>query len=226
MRGMLASAVAGLCLMAGAAVAQTATESETVAASKLFPLLDMYLGLPATERDQFHLEYAITGAGAAENAHLTLKRPSADMPIALAADGRVLTLPDLVDLKSAQVVMTTPKGAHYGVSLHLVANVTPTQKLDVAPLKAGIDQARAAGRKTAGLMAMMAPDFETVCFVDAGSGQAILDDGKTVALKISAPPSMPKFLNPCLTPADQPHARQVSLARTPTSILIVRRPAN
>jgi len=226
MREILAPALAGICLIAGGAAAQTATDSETMAASKLFPLLDTYLGLPPAERDQFHLEYAVTGAGAAQSAHLTLKRPSGDTPISLAPDGRILTEPNLADLKSAQVVMTTPKGSHYGVSLRLVANVTPAQRLDVAPLKAGIDQARAAGRKTAGLMAMMAPDFETVCFVDAGSGQAILDDGKTISLKISAPPSMPKFLNPCLTPADQPRARQVSLAHTPTSILIVRRPTN
>ncbi len=226
MREILAPALAGFCLVAGAAAAQTAADSETMAASKLFPLLDTYLGLPLTERDQFHLEYAVTGNAAGANTHLMLKRPSGDVPIALAADGRILTLPDLADIKSAQVVMTTPKGSHYGISLHIVANEAPAQRLDVAPLKAGIDQARAAGRKTAGLMAMMAPDFETVCFVDAGSGQAILDDGKTIALKISAPPSMPKFLNPCLTPADQPRARQVSLAHTPTAILIVRRPTN
>ena len=226
MRGIFPVALAGLFLFAGGAVAQTATDSETMAASKLFPLLDTYLGLPPAERDQFHLEYGVTGNGAAANTHLTLKRSSGDMPIPLAADGRILAVPDLADLTSAQVVMTTPKGSHYGVSLHIVANEAPAQRLDVAPLKAGIDQARAAGRKTAGLMAMMAPDFETVCFVDAGSGQAILEDGKTIALKISAPPSMPKFLNPCLTPADQPQVRQVSLAHTPTSILIVRRPTN
>ena len=224
MRGILAPALAGVCLLAGTAAAQAATDSETLAASKLFPLLDIYLGLPAAERDQFHLEYVVTGPSAAANVRLTLKRPSGDVPMAMAPDGRILTEPTLADLKSAQVIMTTPKGSHYGISLHLVANESPAQRLDVTPLKAAIDQARAAGRKTAGLMAMMAPDFETVCFVDAGSGQAVLDDGKTVALKISAPPSMPKFLNPCLTPADQPQARQVSLAHTPTSILIVRRP--
>ncbi len=225
MRGMLLPAMIGLSLLAGAVEAQPAADIETLPASKLFPLLDLYLGLPPAERDQFHLEYAITG-GPAADVRLTLKRSSGDTPIALTADGRILTMPGLSDLKSAQVVMTTPKGTHYGISLHLVANAPPAQTLDVAPLKAGIDQARAAGRKTAGLMAMMAPDFETVCFVDAGSGQAILDDGKTIALKISAPPSMPKFLNPCLTPADLPHAHEVSLAHTPTSILIVRRPAN
>ena len=148
MRGWI-SAITGLSLLATAAAAQTATDSETMAASKLFPLLDTYLGLPPTERDQFHLEYAVTGPGAAQNTHLTLKRPSGDIQMAIAPDGRILTEPNLTDLKSAQVAMTTPKGTHYGISLHLVANATPAEKMDVAPLKAGIDQARAAGRKTA-----------------------------------------------------------------------------
>ena len=224
MRGILIAA--GIGLMAGGASAQTAVDTQTMAASKLFPFLDTYLGLPPTERDHFRMEYGLTGDGPLTNAHLILKRASGDVPIQVGADGHILTSPSLADLKSAQVVMTTPKGSHYGISLRLVASETPAQTVDVASLKQGIDQARAAARKAAGLMAMMVPDFETVCFVGAGGGQAVLGDGKTVALKISAPPSAPKFLNPCLTPVDLPQARQVTLAKTPTAILIVRRPAN
>ena len=223
MRGILIAA--GIGLMAGGASAQTTADTETVPASKVFPFLDTYLGLPPAERDHFRMEYGVTG-GPLADVRLTLKRPSGDTPIPLAPDGRILTAPVLADLKTAQVVMTTPKGSHYGISLRLVASETPAQTLDVAPLKQGIDQARAAARKAAGLMAMIVPDFETVCFVGAGGGQAVLGDGKTIALKISAPPSAPKFLNPCLTPTDLPQARQVTLAKTPTAILIVRRPAN
>ncbi len=216
-------AAAGLCLMAGSAMAQQAVDSETVPASKVFPFYDTYLNLPANQRDRFHMEYAVMG-GPVSDAHLTLKRPTGDVPIPLGADGRLQIEPTLADLKSAQVTMTTPKGAHYAIGLRLIATMPPAQTLDVAPLKVGIDQARAAAKKAAGLMSMMVPDFQTVCFVGAGSGQAILADGKSVALKISAPPSSPKFLNPCLTPADMPEARQVTLARAPTQILIVRRP--
>ena len=222
MRGIFTAA--SLALIAGSAAAQPAVDSQTMSASKLFPFLDTYLALPASERDHFHMEYAVTGDGPPANAHLTLKRPSGDTPITLGPEGQILIQPSPADLKSAQVVMTTPKGSHYGIALRLVASETPAQTLDVAPLKAGVDQARTAAKKAAGLMSMIVPDFETVCFVGAGSGQAVLSDGKTTPLKISAPPSAPKFLNPCLTPTDMPQARQVTLAKTPTSILIVRRP--
>ncbi len=205
-------------------MAQPAVDTQTMAAAKLFPFLDTYLGLPTTERDHFRMEYGVVGDGPPADVRLTLKRASGETPITLSPDGLILTQPTPADLKSAQVVMTTPKGSHYGISLRLVASEPPAQTLAVAPLKTGIDQARVAAKKAAGLMSMMVPDFETVCFVGAGSGQAVLNDGKTAPLKVSAPPSAPKFLNPCLTPADLPQARQVTLARTPTAILIVRRP--
>ena len=222
MRGMIWAA--GLFLVATGAAAQGAVDTQTMAASKLFPFLDGYLGLPPLERDHFHMEYVVTGDGPPSAMRLVLKRPAGDVQIAVAADGRILADPTLADLKSGQVVMTTPKGSHYGIALHLVENQSLSQTLDVAGLKTGIDQARAAAKKAAGIMAMMVPDFETVCFVGAGSGQVTLADGKTAALKISAPPSAPKFLNPCLTPADLPQARQVTLAHLPSSLMIVRRP--
>lgn len=223
MKGAIVAA-AGLCLMAGTAVAQTAVETQTIPAAKLFPFLDTYLNIPAAQRDHFRMEYALVG-GPASNARLTLKRPSGDMAVALAADGRILTEPSLADLKDAKVVMVTPKGSHYGISLRIVASETPAQVMDVAPLKLGIDQARTAAKKAAGLMSMVVPDFQTVCFAGAGSGSATLADGSSVALRITAPPSNPKWLNPCLTPADIPQARRVTLAHVPSSILIMRRPA-
>jgi len=214
----------GLISIAGGATAQTVAETQTLPASQMFPFLGSYQALPAGERDHFRMEFQIVGDAPATNVHLTLKRATGDVPMAMAPDGRILTEPSSDDLKSAKVVMTTPKGSHYGLALHLVEAEAPALTLDVAPLKAGIDQARAAAKKAAGLMAMMVPDFETVCFVGAGSGQIVLDGGKTAPLKIGAPPAAPKFLNPCLTPADMPQARQVTLAHMPSSLMIMRRP--
>ncbi len=225
MRGFILPALAGLGLIAGAAAAQPAVDTDTLPASKVFPYLDVYLGLPPAERDHFRLDYGVVGNGPLANVHLTLKRPSGDVPMTMAADGRIQADLTLADFKSAQVVMTTPKGSHYGIALRIVASSTPAETMEVAPLKAGIDQARTAARKAAGLLAIAVPDFQTVCFVGSGTGQAQLADGKTVALKISAPQSNPKFLNPCLTPADLPQAKQVILAHAPTVILIMRRPA-
>ena len=90
------------------AFAQTAqVDTQTIPAGKVFPFLDTYLGLPPAERDHFRLVYGVTGDGPLENAHLTLKRSSGDVPIQVAADGHILTEPSPADLKSAQVVMTT-----------------------------------------------------------------------------------------------------------------------
>jgi len=222
MRGIFLIA-GGVALIAGAAAAQGAMDTATLPASKVFPYLDTYLRLAPGERDHFHLEYVVVGDGPPGNVRLTLKRPSGEVPITVAPGGRIQADPTLDDLKSAQVVMSSPKGSRYGIALNLSPSVTPALTMDVAPLKAGIDQARIAARKAAGVLAMAVPDLETVCFVGAGSGQATLGDGKTVALKISAPPSNPKFLNPCVTPIDMPQARQVTLARIPAAILIMRR---
>lgn len=224
MRGIFIAV--GFSLIAGSAAAQSAVDTQTMAASKLFPFLDTYLALPASERDHFHMAYGVMGDGPPANVHLSLRRSSGDTPIAVSPEGLILTQPSAADLKSAQVVMTTPKGSHYNISLRLLASEPLAQTLDVAPLKIGIDQARTAAKTAAGLMSMMVPDLETVCFVGAGSGQAVLTDGKAMPLKISAPPAAPKFPNPCLTPADEPEVRQVTLARLPSAILIVRRPKN
>jgi len=221
MRGIFLAT--GLMLLAGAAAAQTAVDTQTLPASQMFPFLDSYQSLPAAERDHFRLEYQIVGEAPASNVHVILKRATGDLPLALAPDGRILTEPTLADLKSARVEMTTPKGSHYNLGLHLAESEAPAQTFDVASLKIGIDQARAAAKKAAGLMAMVVPDFETVCFVGAGSGQVVLNDGKTAPLKISAPSTAPKFLNPCLTPADMPQARQVILARLPSTLMILKR---
>jgi len=223
MRGIIIAG--GVALAAGSAAAQTAVDVDTLPASKVFPYLDVYLGMPPAERDHFRLDYGVVGNGPPGNVHLTLKRPSGDVALPVAADGRIQVEPTLADLKSAQVVLTTPKGSHYGISLRIVASSPPAETMEVAPLKIGIDQARAGVRKAAGLLAMAVPDFQTVCFVGSGTGQVQLADGKTVALKIGAPKSNPKFLNPCLTPADLPQARTVTLAHVPAAILIMQRPA-
>jgi len=225
MRGIILAA--SFSLIAGAAAAQTfdnkTVDSQTVPASKVFPYLDTYLGLPTAERDHFRLAYTVVGEGSPSDVRLTLKRPGGDVPMIIAADGRIVTEPTLADLKSAKVEMTAPKGGHYGIALNIVASEPAAQTLEVAPLKQGVDQARTAARKAAGLLAMAVPDFETVCFIGSVSGQALMADGKSVPLKTGA--SASKHPNPCLTPVDLPQARQVALARLPTAILITRRPA-
>ncbi len=207
---------------ASTAMADPALKTKAFPAAKLFPYYQNYLELPAAERDQFRMAFFLTAAEGPLTA--TLKRPGGDVPLTLGARGEISPLPTLADLKTAQVELTAHDGVKLNAMIELVEAMAPAQTLDATTLKKGIDQARNGARKAAGLLGAMVPDYESVCFVGAGSGNVILADGKTVPLKVSAAPNNPQHPNPCFTPADMPTARQVVLAHVPSLMPIARRP--
>lgn len=209
-------------LSASAATADPALKTKAFPAAKLFPYYSNYLDLPSAQRDQFRMAYFLTAAAGPLSA--TLKRPGGDMPLVFEARGEISPLPTVTDLKTSQVELTARDGIKLAETIELVEATAPAQTLDAAVLKIGIDQARTAAHKAAGLLSAMVPDYQTVCFVGSGSGNAVLVDGRTVPLKTSASPTNPQHPNPCFTPADIPNVRQIVLAHAPSLMPIVKRP--
>jgi hypothetical protein len=220
------AAAVGLSLFTVATGAAGAEKAKAIPSPSLFPYLDTYLGLPANARDRFHMSYVVGAQGAKlSDIHLTLNRTSGDIPLAIAADGEILPLPTLADLKAkTPVTVQAPDGSRFGMSLRIAATIEMAKSYDAAPLKASIEQARSGAKKAAGLLAVAVPDFQTACFAGAASGTATLANGKTIAL-----PGQPKAGDvpagtPCFTPSAMPDARSVTLDRAPRVIYIQPKP--
>ncbi|MGZ6042826.1 MAG: hypothetical protein ACXWKW_11595 [Asticcacaulis sp.] len=225
MRGVYSAAIAGTVLMLGvmpgASVAQD-LKTTSFPASKLFPFLDSYLGLPPAARDHFRLRYRFHAETPVSR--LVLKRPTENVPLRIGTNDELAPQPSLEDLKTAQVEMTAKTGTKYMIGLQVEESMAPALTLDAAALKTGIDQAHDGSRRIAGLMAALVPNFQSVCFLGAGSGSVIMADGQPKPLKLTSNPHDTQHLNPCFTPADYPGAKQVILAHMPSALPIVERP--
>ncbi len=218
-------AAAGLCLLALATGANAAGDStsKAIPSPNIFPFLSTYLGLPANMRDHYHLSYALRSQNARfSDVHMMLKRKSGDVPIAVAANGQMSPLPTLVELtEKTPIMMSAPSGAKFGVELKIAASVDSSKTYDAQGLKIAVDQARTGSKKVAGLMAMMVPDFQSACFEGTSSGTAMLNTGKTIALKLSAKAGDVPAGTPCFTPSEMPAATQITLDRPATAVYIV-----
>ncbi len=223
MRLILAAAIAASLMATGAAGAE---KSKAIPSPSLFPYLDTYLDLPANTRDRYHLSYVVGTQGArTSDVHMTLNRPSGNVPLTIAADGEILPQPTLADLKAkTPVTIQAPDGSRFGISLRVAATIDLAKTYDTAPLKASIEQARAGAKKAAGLLAMAVPDFQTACFAGVMSGTATLANGKTVVLPGIKQAGDVPVGTPCFTPAAMPDARTITLDRAPRVIYIQARP--
>lgn len=218
-------AAAGLCLLTLTTSAHAADDSKSKAipSPSLFPFLSTYLGLPGNMRDHYHLTYSLKSQNAKlSDIHMVLKRRSGEVPLTVSANGQLSPQPTLAELnEKTPVMMSAPTGAKLGISLRIAATVEPAKIYDAQFLKAAVEQARAGSKRVAGMMAMMVPNFQSVCFDGTTSGTATLSTGKTVALKLSAKAGDVPAGTPCFTPSDTPGATQITLDRAATAAYIV-----
>jgi hypothetical protein len=210
--GLAALLPAGL---AGPAMAK----SKGVEVKKIFPFLDLYLGIPANQRTLFTLAYFLKqNGGPPKDISLVLVSGGVRTPIAVGGDGRLQRLPTLADLKSkAQVEITAPEGAKIQLSMELLAKVAPAKDIPAAQLAAAIQQCEAAIKSKAGLIGFAAPKIKRVGFVGAGSGTAVNAQGV-------AKPLPPGKLGPQFDPEQMPGTATIKLARAPTMIALLERP--
>lgn len=199
-------------LLAGPALAQ---DRKTVAARRLFPFLDRYLGLQAGQRNRFRPAYYVSRDGA----------PAADLrgwiveggnrtPIRAAADGRLLPLPTLAQWREAEVEFDAPADAAFSISMEIAPALAPAATMPSAPLAEAVEQAQAAVRRIAGVMRFAAPRLTRVSMVGGRSGQVVLAGGGEATLPLAGG-------HPAFAPARHPQAQTITCARAPARLRII-----
>ena len=185
-------------------------------ARKVFPYYDLYLGIPAAERTRFVLAYYLflNGKPASGQAIYVIQPNGTRTLLAQAPDGRITRMPTLAELKDGVVDGDRSNEDHkFSISMQMQPVVRLAETMPVADLVAAIDQCNTAIRKRAGVIGFAAPKMEQVMFVGAGSGQAVLAGGKTVAL--------PTFKGmPFYRPAALPGVQSLTFAKAPTRALL------
>ncbi len=204
--------VAALLLVLVAAFAARAQE-RLADAAKLFPMLDKFYATPVADRSALALHYVFVHDGKpATDVHFALVVNGKRTPMALSSTGQVERVPSAADLAAhAQVAIDAPPGVKFNVRLDMATSISPAREIGAAECQAAIDQANAAIRRAAGVMALMAPRVKAATFVGAGSGVAVTADGKTLPLPLIKGA-------PAYDPAAVPGARTLRLARTPSLV--------
>lgn len=195
--------------VAGAALAQ----ERLVDAAKVFPMLDKFYSVPAADRSKLVTAYSVMTKDGhpATGLHLALVTGGKRTPMPIAADGRVERLPTPAELAAhAEVATDGPKGS-FNIRLNLLTSIKPAQEISAADCALAVTQVNAAIQKAAGMMAMLAPKVKATTFPGAGSGMAVMADGKTVPLPLikGAPAYDPEAIK---------NAKTIRLAKSPSAV--------
>jgi len=206
-------------LIGGTAFAQASGDTKLVEATKLFPYLDLYLGIEPARRSRFVMAYYIKrdGKPAANFPATLITADGKRRPLSIGADGRVQHLPSLAELKSkAKVELIAPKGSKIQLNMELQANMRMAPMLRAADLAACIKQCEDAIRSKAGVLGFAAPKIKRVVMRGGGSGRAVSPDWtKPLPMQMG---------HPAFDPEQMPGASTIELARAPGAILLSGRP--
>ena len=180
--------------MAGAALAALAAgpalaadPGEPIPAKKLFPYLDLYLGIPAADRSRFVMAYYLRRDGKpATGVSLTLiSAGGARSPIPVGSDGRLLKTPSPADLKDGKIALVkTDPASKFQLSMELQPTARVADAVPAADFAAAIVQCRTAIKAKAGVIGFAAPKIEQVVFAGVTSGTAVMADGRTAPLPL------------------------------------------
>jgi hypothetical protein len=203
-------------LAAGLPGVALAGPARTVPAKKLFPYLDLYLGIPPAERNRFTLGYFLkrdgkpfTGAG-----FTLIGANGARTPLPVAANGRFSRSPSLADLKAnAQVEIAVPGEGKFQLNMEMEPLVPMAEVMNAGDFAAAIAQCGVAIKKHAGVLGFAVPKITQVAFVGVPAGTAVLAGGKTAALPLL------KTL-PAYSPSGLPGATQLKFAKAPARAVL------
>lgn len=184
---LLALSLTSAPLAATSVLAQTTANGITTqeaAASEAFPGLKGFLNLPAADRSQLAIYYAVRIKHADPAAvKISMTYNGQTMPLRIAPDGRISPMPTREQLNGgARVTVSGPAGGTYAMKLHVYSPQPDGKTYDAAALNTGIKQGNAAMGKIAGALAMMVPKLDRVYFVGGGTGEAELANGQKKAL--------------------------------------------
>jgi hypothetical protein len=221
------SLIGGIVVSMLASTAARAAARPPAKADTLYPYLKMYLEAPPEQRTHFVLAYYVVRD----------RKPAPDVkaflvgadgrrrPITIGGDGRVETLPSLADLHAnIQVEVDAPPSDKVGTSLEILVTAPPAARMDTHPLALAMQQANAAIAAHAGVLAFAAPKLTCAYMIGAHSGQAVLANGRTVALPLRTGPYFAGA--PYFDSVAMPDARAVVLDKAPLRVLLGGRPRN
>lgn len=200
---------------AAPALARAADKPELIPLKKIFPYYDLFLGIPVAERTKFTLAYYLRVNGKPGAATLWMVGPGGSRRgLTSGPDGRFTTLPSLADFKAgAQIDADKKNTDKYGVAMEMQPLVRMDEVVPASALRESLEQCNTAIRKRAGVIGFAVPKLEQVIFVGAGSGQAVLAGGKTVAL--------PEFKGmPFYRPGALPDVQTLKFAKTPSRAMM------
>jgi hypothetical protein len=192
--------VLALCqVLSSTAFAQSAkakqTPARSVDVSKVFGFYDIYLRLPAAERDGFRMIYRLrTGEGGSIRPQLAYALGNVRTPIEVTSAGQIITMPDLNMFRNGKVEIAAgqPRGS---INMDLEPVVPLARSISVNDAQNPIsDYARAVSR--AGPLAAFAPKLNGLAFQGVSSGEVIFGDGRRVSLSgsnnsVTFRPSLP-----------------------------------
>jgi hypothetical protein len=192
---MCATSLAGFSAYAQASAPQVnkGEKPRQIPVKKVFPYYDMYLSLPAKDRDGFALNYIMKTEQPNARPRMDYVQGATRTPIELNGRGQVLNLPDLNTFKSAvvEVPASAPKGS---ITLNLEPTIALAKTIPVQAVNNSVsDYAAAISRM--GPAALVIPKLKGVTFKGVSTGRAVLADGRKIALQQEA-----KFL--VFRPAD------------------------
>ncbi len=198
---------------AGPALAQAGQKSVEVA--KAFPYLENYLKLAPAERSRFTVAYYLATEGKpAAGMKGWIAHGGARTPVTVRADGRVLPLPTLAQIRgNAMLHLDAPASAKFNVSMTVEPIVRPAAEMPAADLAQSIDQAARGAKRMAGLLGVAVPKFDRVVFRGVASGTAVLAGGRTAALPVVKG-------TPVFEPAKLKTAQTLRFPRAPSQVLI------
>lgn len=200
---------------------------QTAKADSLYPYLKMYLEAAPGQRDHFVLAYYVMRdrKPAPDVKAFLVGANGARRPIAIAGDGRIQTLPSLAELNAnIQVEVDAPPSDKIGAMPQILATVPTAQRLDTHALVLAMQQANAAIAAHAGVLAFAAPKLTCAYMIGSHSGQAVLANGKSVALPLRTGQMFTGV--PYFDSAAMPDARTVVLDKAPLRVVLGGKPRN
>jgi hypothetical protein len=159
------------------------TPERLIDVKKVFGYYDMYLGLPAGDRDGFRMRYRISSANSTTRPELYFVLDNVRTPIEVSPTGNILTMPDLTMFRRGKILK--PAGQPSGsISLNLDPIVPLSRSISVSDAINPINDYAAATRR-AGPLALLAPKLTGVVFKGVPSGEVVYADGRRAALTTS-----------------------------------------
>lgn len=192
--------------------------TQTAAASDAFPGYKAFLNMPANQRSQVNLYYALRIKRTdPSKVHVTLTHAGKTTPIQIGAGGRLSPLPTREQLNGgATIKISGPEGAGVAMKIHPYSTQPNSQTYDAAGLATGIKQGNAATSQIAGPLALMLPKLDRVYFIGGGNGEVEFANGQKKPLPRTAQAGEYPAGTPYFVPSQMAGAAHIKLSAVPS----------